>query len=234
MKNLILIAAFMFVIFSAAGQVLPISARRAEKNYSIVVQRAIADAKKTIAAAKQQLIEELKKAAKEAIKNGNMKYANNLLARIKDLQTRDKVDDFFGTAPMHKNDYSVVIEGVCPCNAVELIEFAEPWINRSYKFIDIPKKLLGKKFFPYKAKSKRGATLIIQKNCLAQVIVPNRKEDMPALLKWQKEGWKINRNYSLRTNDRGKCKFVVLSRLAKAGSRIRINDYSGGIIVLAN
>ena len=239
MKNLILIAAFMFMIFNVDGQVLPISARRAEKNYSVVVQRAIAQAKKAIDGAKQQLIEELKKAANEAIKNGNMKYADNLLARIKQLKSRDKVDDFFGvnTYPMHKNDYSVVIENVCPCNAVELNAAAEPWINRNYKFLNIPVKLTGKKFFPYRAKSKRGVTLIIKKNCLVRVIVGRDKDDLFAIPKWEKEGWKRERiNNTFGFNSRGKGKFAVLTRLAKQGEKIRMNDYSkfAGIIVLAN
>ena len=237
MKNLIIIIAFMFTMFYAAGQVLPISARRAEKNYSIVAQKAIARAKKTIEFAKQQLIEEFKKEANKAIKNGNMKYADNLLARIKDLKARDKVDDFFGTASRNKNNFSVVIENVSPDMAVELNAIAEPWRNRGYRFLNIPQKLTGKKFFPYKAKSKVGVTLIIKKNCLVRVIVGRDKDDAYAIPKWEKEGWKrerINNNFGF--NSRGKGKFAVLTRLAKEGQTIRMNDYSkfAGIIVLAN
>ena len=236
MKNLIIIIAFMFTILYADGQVLPRNVRKAERNYSIAAQRAIAQAKKTIETSKQQLIEELKKEAKKVIKDGNIKYADNILARIKELKARDKVDDFFGKPLNHKNNYSVVIENVCPCSAVELNDIAEPWTNRGYKFLNIPKKLIGKKFFPYKAKSKIGVTLIIKKNCLVRVIVGGSKGDLPAVAKWEQEGWKRDRNYNLRYNDRLKSKLIVLSRLARAGAKIRMNDYSAftGIIVLAN
>ena len=237
MKNFILIVTFIFTVSNVIGQVLPISARRAEKRYSIAAHRAIAKAKKTIELAKQQLIEELKKEANKAIKDGNMKYADNLLARIKELKTRDKVDDFFGTPTMHKNNFSVVIEGVCPCSAVELNAIAKPWMNRDYKFLNIPSTLTGKKFFPYRAKSKVGVTLIIKKNCLVRVIVGRNKDDAFAIPKWEKEGWKrerINNNFGF--SSRGKGKFAVLTRLAKEGQKIRMNDYSkfAGIIVLAN
>jgi len=236
MKNLILVMIFILTVFNVSGQVLPSSARKAEKRYSIAARRAIAKAKKSIEFAKQQLIEELKKAAKTAIKNGDIKYADNILARIKNLQTRDKVDDFFGTAEIHKNNYSVVIENMCPDMAVELNDMAEPWINRGYKFLNIPSKLRGKKFFPYKAKSKRGATLIIKKNCLVRVIVGGNKEDASIIPMWEKEGWKRDRSYNLRSSDRLKSKLIVLTRLARAGQKIRMNDYSkfAGIIVLAN
>ena len=42
MKNLIWVIVFILTVFNVSGQVLPISARRAERNYSIVAQRAIA------------------------------------------------------------------------------------------------------------------------------------------------------------------------------------------------
>ncbi len=164
-----------------------------------------------------------------------MKYADNLLARIKELKTRDKIDDFFGKPLNHKNNYSVVLENVCPCSAVELSNREGPWINRKYKFTSIPQKLIGCKFFPYKAKSKSGVNIIVQKNCLVRVIVPGDKPYFHAVLKWEKEGWRRDRSYySIRTNDRAKSKFIVLTRLAKEGEKIRMNDYSGGIIVLAN
>jgi len=238
MKNLIWVIVFILTVFNVSGQVLPISARRAERNYSIVAQRAIAKAKKSIEVAKQQLIEELKKAAKEAIKDGNMKYADNILARIKALKERDKIDDFFGKPLNHKNNYSVIIENVCPCSAVELNEMAEPWINRAYRFLNIPTSIVGKKFFPYKARNKTGVTLVIKKNCLVRVIVGRDKNNLFAISKWEKEGWKkerINNNFGY-SGSRAKGKFAVLTRLAKAGEKIHMNNYSKytGIIVLAN
>jgi len=237
MKISILVITLIFTAFNLVGQVLPISARRAEKKYSIAAHKAIATAKKTIEFAKQQLINELKKEANKAIKDGNIKYADNLLARIKELKARDKVDDFFGTASRHKNNYSVVIENLCPGMAVELNSIAEPWSNRGYRFLNIPQGLTGKKFFKYKAKSKTGVTLVIQKNCLVRVIVGADKDDAFAIPKWEKEGWKrerINNNFGF--SSRGKGKFAVLTRLAKEGQKIRMNDYSkfAGIIVLAN
>ena len=235
MKFLI-VTAFIFTIFNAYGQVLPRNVRRAERNYSIAAQRAIAKAKKTIEISKQNLINELKKEAKKAIKDANIKYADNILDRIKALKARDKVDDFFGKPLNHKNNYSVVIENVCPCQAVELNDIAEPWINRSYKFLNIPKKLLGKIFFPYKARSKRGVTLVIKKNCLVRVLVGGNKYDLSAVEQWEKEGWKRERSHNFRFNNKTKDKFIILTRLARAGSKIRMNDYSkfAGIIVLAN
>jgi hypothetical protein len=237
MKSSILIIAFIFTVVNLVGQVLPISARRAEKKYSIAAHQAIATAKKTIEIAKQQLIEELKKEANKAIKDGNIKYADNILARIKELKARDKVDDFFGKATIHKNNFSVIVENACPCSAVELNAIAKPWLNRKYRFLNIPSSLTGKKFFPYKAKSKTGVTLVIKKNCLVRVIVGRDKDDSFAIPKWEKEGWKrerINNNFGF--NNRGKGKFAVLTRLAKQGQKIRMNDYSkfAGIIVLAN
>ena len=237
MKILIIITAFLFTMFNLTGQVLTRNVRKAERNYSIVAQRAIAKAKRTVEVAKLQLIEELKKEAKKAIKDGNIKTADKILDRIKELKARDKVDDFFGTPQKHKNNYSVIIENVCPDQAVELNAVAQPWINRNYRFLNIPLNLTAKKFFPYKAKSKVGVNLVIKKNCLVRVIVGRDKDDLFAISKWEKEGWKrepINNNFGF--SSRGKGKFAVLTRLAKAGSKIRMNDYSkfAGIIVLAN
>ena len=202
---------------------LPSSSKQAVKQHDSYVETVNQQAAEEIEMAQEKLVGILRKQLKTQMKNGNSDYV---------VAIQKKIDALTGKSlnPPYK------VENIKIDKALKLVDGAKPWSNRDYVFLNLPKKLLGMKYYQYEARSGKGVVLNIVKNCTVKIIVGGYKNDLPALDKWKKEGWKQQRRTEIQYTDHNRNELFVLSKDAKKGQTLQIHDYSeyAGIIVLTD